>query len=469
MTLDLAEKALTAKRESKTVEFKQGFDCEVKGEWCEVIKDLVAMANSGGGIVVFGLGNTGEPMGADLTKVAELDPADIANKIGSYIGSCEIDLQVLDLVKDSQNLVAFVVGAATIPLVFEKQGNYADSAGKQKSAFGIGTIYFRHGAKSEPANNGDLRRILAQQIDSIRKEWIEGVRKVVEAPAGTQIVVASMGASAAGTSDRVHLSKDPSAAAVRLTRATEGTTGTLVHEEISEALLNEINNVIDMNRLLFTTQDSFLLGPQIYYRIYAERQYVAQASAQIAQLFHFGIAEYCPLLFWCSLLSDEIIAEQLSEIFIRPKGNEVQTLLRFTPLLGKGFCDWLVAKFIEKWSTYSQPPAFYWRVKNCNPGLGMDDSRLLASRLSQQAQANIAGTLHEPVAKILNNHLALHGIVSKACMEVFNGDKNYKAVARDYDYLAHGQDIMSRSKEIFGLVREIVGDKLPADEEAIAL
>jgi len=53
--IDLIQKALTAKRESKHVEFKQGFDPGSAREWCELIKDLAAIGNSGGGIIVFGL------------------------------------------------------------------------------------------------------------------------------------------------------------------------------------------------------------------------------------------------------------------------------------------------------------------------------------------------------------------------------------------------------------------------------
>jgi len=46
---DLIQKALTAKRESKSVEFKETFDPTSPGDWCEVVKDIVAIANSGGG------------------------------------------------------------------------------------------------------------------------------------------------------------------------------------------------------------------------------------------------------------------------------------------------------------------------------------------------------------------------------------------------------------------------------------
>src|SRR5450631_3282457 len=137
----LIEKALTARRESKSVDFKQSFDCDSKGEWCEVIKDLVAMANSGGGILVFGLGNTGEPVGFDCTKIAALDPADVANKIGPYIGSSSFPFSIVDLQKGGCDLVGFLVEAAITPYVFERPGSYTDQFGKQKSAFAVGTTY----------------------------------------------------------------------------------------------------------------------------------------------------------------------------------------------------------------------------------------------------------------------------------------------------------------------------------------
>lgn len=47
---ELVEKGLRAKRESKYVDFKRQFDPASAGEWCEIIKDVVAMANSGGPI-----------------------------------------------------------------------------------------------------------------------------------------------------------------------------------------------------------------------------------------------------------------------------------------------------------------------------------------------------------------------------------------------------------------------------------
>ena len=47
------------------------------------------------------------------------------------------------------DVVAIVISGAAMPMVFTATGNY-ESGGKQKNPFQQGTVYFRHGAKSEP-------------------------------------------------------------------------------------------------------------------------------------------------------------------------------------------------------------------------------------------------------------------------------------------------------------------------------
>ena len=75
-------------------------------------------------------------------------------------------------------MAAIDVGSAKVPMVFTKPGTYAMSTKEQKTAFSRGTIYFRHGAKSEPGNTGDLTNAMEHRLREIRKEWVDGVRKV---------------------------------------------------------------------------------------------------------------------------------------------------------------------------------------------------------------------------------------------------------------------------------------------------
>ena len=51
----LISKALNAKRESKYIEFKSEFNPDSPQDWCEIIKDIVALANTGGGVIIFGV------------------------------------------------------------------------------------------------------------------------------------------------------------------------------------------------------------------------------------------------------------------------------------------------------------------------------------------------------------------------------------------------------------------------------
>ena len=127
----LIKRALTNKRESKSVEFKESFDINSNREWCEIIKDIVALANSGGGIIVFGLSNTGLPNNSDLSEILELDPAKVADRIKKYIGIHTVELEIHESLKQNCTVAMLLIQSAEYPVVFEKPGTYPVSGGKQ--------------------------------------------------------------------------------------------------------------------------------------------------------------------------------------------------------------------------------------------------------------------------------------------------------------------------------------------------
>ena len=204
---ELLKKALTAKRESKYVEFKEQFDVDSAQAWCEIIKDIIAIANSGGGVVVVGLTSGGRPSEHDVSALVSVDPATITDKVSAYTGRQFTEFEVASCDKDGHDLVAILVSPAATPFVFERPGTYAISDKKQKTAFGRGTVYFRHGAKSEPATSEDLRQVIERRLEEIREDWIGGVRKVVRAPEGSAVQIVPP--------EIVH-STDPGAVAIRI-------------------------------------------------------------------------------------------------------------------------------------------------------------------------------------------------------------------------------------------------------------
>lgn len=185
----IIRKALNAKRESKQVEFKQAFKVDSPREWCEIIKDIAAIANSGGGVILIGLDNRGNHVGADVSGVLNLDPAAISDKITSYTGSNFSDFEVQELRKGSKTIAALIIGCSRVPLVFTKPGTYVVEENKQNTAFGRGTVYFRHGAKSEPGNSDDLRQVIESREEEVRRDLSKGLQKVVQAPRGSQVAV----------------------------------------------------------------------------------------------------------------------------------------------------------------------------------------------------------------------------------------------------------------------------------------
>ena len=102
---DLVQRALTAKRESKYIEFKENFDPDSPADWCEVIKDIVAIANSGGGVMSSGWTVRahqpdhhwrGSPKLTQLTSGTRFE----------YTGPVHLEFEIQEVKKKSKNLHA---------------------------------------------------------------------------------------------------------------------------------------------------------------------------------------------------------------------------------------------------------------------------------------------------------------------------------------------------------------------------
>ena len=213
----LIDKALKAKRESKYVEFKSEFDLSSSQHWCEVIKDIIAIGNSGGGIIVFGVDNSGNPTKYNPDELLKADPANITNKIAKYTGRQFSEFELSESKKNGKKVALLLIDSSPIPLVFKKPGTYDVGGGKQKTAFKEGSVYFRHGAKSAPGNTDDLRHSFQRQLESVKKSWLSGIKKVVQAPRDSEIMVLTKDVRETrnGSGTAIRLTSDPNAPAYR--------------------------------------------------------------------------------------------------------------------------------------------------------------------------------------------------------------------------------------------------------------
>jgi hypothetical protein len=144
-------RAAKARRSSKRVALKDGFDAGADGDWLELIRDMAALANSGRGVVV-------------LDGVGDLDEELLHERLERYVEPEFEPFTVVPISRGGRPATAIVVEGAANPLVFTRQGRSGD-----RIAFGRGGVYF--------------------QLDATRTQWLRNIRAVMQAPGGAEVAV----------------------------------------------------------------------------------------------------------------------------------------------------------------------------------------------------------------------------------------------------------------------------------------
>ncbi len=212
---EILSSVLARTNESDDLDFKSSFDASSLRDWLEILKDIAAFANAGGGFILVGLNNDGTPSGTDISDLLAVDPADLGNRIYKYSGQHFSGVQLIGCEKSGHRICAIRVMPVHVPIVFTRVGEFELPDSKKKTVFALGTVYFRHGAKSEPGTSDDLRSFLERELERIRKSWLEGIAKVVEAPTGSRFAILPPEGTPTGLSGTLpmQLTNDPSAQA----------------------------------------------------------------------------------------------------------------------------------------------------------------------------------------------------------------------------------------------------------------
>jgi hypothetical protein len=209
-------------RESKTLDFKESVDVNSTRDWVELIKDIVAMANSGGGMILVGMNDNGSPSRKDISLLLQYDPAKIVDKIAKYTDCQFSEFGIESIERDSADVAAVIIGSVDIPMVFTKEGGYVDSSQKDKTAFQKGVIYFRHGAKSEPCSAEDLTKVIERNVEKLRKSWLGNIAQVVQAPIGEKVSIVISPLTVTQDDNpsiqKVRISNEPNVLAVKIDR-----------------------------------------------------------------------------------------------------------------------------------------------------------------------------------------------------------------------------------------------------------
>jgi len=236
-----------------------------------------------------------------------------------------------------------------------------------------------------------------------------------------------------------------------VTRKQEGTAGVLLHEELSDGLFAEINNVVDANTLLSAGRELFLFGEPVYYRIYAERQHVEADTSRLGLLARTGLHDlYAPNLFWFLRLPPEHAASIIRSAAKDIKNPQVHGLIRLVTLLGRKASDWFWEALERVWSSHTQRPDYVWAFKEIRERK-TGDPRLLALRTGGRTLIELPGGTSVTVESLLSSPLEAAAHLSRVCVAVFSGSKEFRQSARYLDILAYGSEVAAGGKIVEAL------------------
>jgi hypothetical protein len=195
------------------VRLERAFDQSSQRDWGELIRDIAAIANTGGGEILL-------RMRVEAISITRMD---VLRQLGEFSDSTfdDIELQSAN-VPDGAGLLV-TIGPALFPIVFTKASSYSDPSevGKRIEVFSAGSIYFRHNDKAVPGGTGDLREFFERLVTRVRRRWLRGIRRVLKAPIDSVVQStaarkrAKRNVEAAANLQPVRITTDPDAPALQ--------------------------------------------------------------------------------------------------------------------------------------------------------------------------------------------------------------------------------------------------------------
>ncbi|MBN1186691.1 MAG: DUF3644 domain-containing protein [Bacteroidales bacterium] len=243
---------------------------------------------------------------------------------------------------------------------------------------------------------------------------------------------------------------------VVLTRRKEEIQGILYYEQLDDGIFDEINNLVEANQILAKDNSRFMLGLPIYYRIYAERQFVNYNVNNFKTFAFTGMLDfYAPFLYWLIKLPDKTIAELLFAVYQQCKSPKINNLNKIVFLLGNKAIRILNELYEEDYKMQVQKPQHYYSFKTLIKSK-RSNPILKCIGVSQTARIFIQNDKKEYTYQTFldDTNFALNKL-SSVCKDVFEGYTMNRSVARDLDYIVYSSELASRHENISAEIEKV--------------
>ena len=173
--------------EGDHVDLKSDIDLDDAGAMMELVKDLIAIANSRGGLIRIGMTELAAD-GIDGEKLTKLDGAKISDQVNRYVSPKKVHVEhnVADIGGVRVLIDLTISSSGKYPLVVSRLAN-SQRNGRQISVMRPGEIYVRHGAKSELASYEDIVAMIDDAVNQSRKEFLQNIQRLALLPEGSQV------------------------------------------------------------------------------------------------------------------------------------------------------------------------------------------------------------------------------------------------------------------------------------------
>ena len=178
--------------ESDRQDYKLTFDASDDKAKVDLVKNLVAFANAGGGQIVFGRNET-QVVGVSADLVQALDSARLTDLLNRFApeNSVVVSHSVQRDEESGNDLLIIQVQAAQFPVVMKKDGDWKGIQKKKgdRPLFRKGDIWTRHSTKTERISFEDMREWIERARKQERDLILSRITHLVNLPDGAEIQV----------------------------------------------------------------------------------------------------------------------------------------------------------------------------------------------------------------------------------------------------------------------------------------
>lgn len=157
--------------ETEGLDFKRTADLADPRQRLSIVKDIVSLANTGGGFLIIGCDDQGNfAEGVPPIDPQQWEPANLMGIVAKYV-SAPVSLNAAVHVVDGHivGIVAVQPSMRDLPLPFAMDGEWYENAGKPRYEFRKGQVWIRNGPRNAHLDFHDWDRILASHDQGIRE------------------------------------------------------------------------------------------------------------------------------------------------------------------------------------------------------------------------------------------------------------------------------------------------------------